>query len=105
MVFDHQGEHDSQWAAITSIASKFSASQRRHCASGSASDDGVKPGLTKGERERPQALERGEPRTTQVQRDLDVRDGFLRGCARSPTEQMTAYIDRHKGRYGVEPIC
>src|SRR3989442_8792989 len=37
--------------------------------------------------------------------DPQVRGVFLGGGARPPTETMTAYIDRHKDRYGVEPIC
>src|SRR4029453_9081041 len=31
--------------------------------------------------------------------------GFLRGGARPPTQQMIAYIDANRDRFGVEPIC
>ena len=31
--------------------------------------------------------------------------GFLRGGARPPTHQIVAYIDAHRGEFGVEPIC
>src|SRR5215217_2925503 len=34
-----------------------------------------------------------------------VRGGFLGGGARPPTDEMIAFIDAHKDRYGVEPIC
>ncbi len=34
-----------------------------------------------------------------------VRGGFLRGGARPPTDQMMRYIDGHRDRFGVEPIC
>jgi putative transposase len=34
-----------------------------------------------------------------------MHHGFLRGGARPPTDEMIAYIDRNKDRYGVEPIC
>src|SRR4029453_9144723 len=34
-----------------------------------------------------------------------VRLGFLRGGARPPTDEMIAYIDANRGRFGVEPIC
>ena len=30
---------------------------------------------------------------------------FLRGGARPPTVALTAFIDEHRGTYGVEPIC
>jgi transposase len=48
LVFEHQDEHASQWAAICSIAHKF----------GVSADDGLRPGLTSDERERLKALER-----------------------------------------------
>jgi putative transposase len=30
---------------------------------------------------------------------------FLRGGARPPVEEVVAFIDAHRGRFGVEPIC
>jgi transposase len=60
MVFEHQEEHPSQWAAITSIASKFSVSSEtlRKWVRRAEIDDGHRPGLTTGERERLKVLER-----------------------------------------------
>jgi transposase len=60
MVFEHQDEHLSQWAAICSIAAKFgiSAETLRNWVRRAEIDDGVRPGLTSEERERLKALER-----------------------------------------------
>ncbi len=60
MLFEHQGEHDSQWAAITSIAGKFGVSPEtlRKWVRRAETDDGLRAGLTTGERERLKMLER-----------------------------------------------
>jgi transposase len=60
MVFEHQDEHPSQWAAITSIAAKFGVSSEtlRKWVRRAEVDGGQRPGLTTEERERLKALER-----------------------------------------------
>ena len=60
LVFAHQGEHPSQWAAICSIAHKFGMSSEtlRKWVRRAETDDGLRPGLTSDERERLKALER-----------------------------------------------
>ena len=60
MVFEHQGEHDSQWAAIHSIAGKVgcTAETLRNWVRQAERDAGKRPGLTTEERERLKQLER-----------------------------------------------
>ena len=60
MVFEHQDEHPSQWAAIPSIAHKFGMSSEtlRKWVRNAETDDGLRPGLTTEERERLKSLER-----------------------------------------------
>ena len=60
MVFEHQGEHESQWAAINSIASKIGCALEtlRLWVRQSERDQGKRPGLTSAERERLKELER-----------------------------------------------
>ena len=60
MVLEHQSAHDSQWAAIGSIAEKIgctSETLRKWVRQGER-DQGRRPGLTSTERERLKTLER-----------------------------------------------
>jgi transposase-like protein len=60
LVFEHQGEHPSQWAAIGSIAAKIgcTAETLRSWVRQAERDQGRRAGLTSDERERLKALER-----------------------------------------------
>ena len=60
MVFDHEGEHASQWAAISSIAAKIgcTAETLRGWVRQAERDQGKRPGPTTDEQERIKALER-----------------------------------------------
>ncbi len=60
MVFEHEGEYGSQWAAISSIAAKLGMTPEtlRTWVRRAETDEGLRPGLTTTERERLKALER-----------------------------------------------
>jgi transposase-like protein len=60
MVFEHQDEYESQWAAMASIAEKIGCTTEslRKWVRQVERDQGRKPGLTTEERERLKALER-----------------------------------------------
>lgn len=60
LVFEHQGEHTSQWAAIESIAGKIGckAETLRKWVRQDETDSGRRPGLTTSERDRFKELER-----------------------------------------------
>ena len=109
MVFEHQAEHHSQWAAICSIATKFGMTPEtlRRWVRRAETDEGLRPGLSTDERERLKGLEREvrELRRANETADPEVCVGFLRGGARPPTDEMTRYIDANRARFGVEPIC
>ena len=60
MVFEHRGEHASEWAAITSIAAKIGckAETLRLWVRQAQRDQGLRDGVTTDERSRLKALER-----------------------------------------------
>jgi transposase len=60
LVFEHQDEHPSQWAAICSITTKFGISHEtlRNWVRRAETDDGLRPGLTSDERQQLKTLER-----------------------------------------------
>ena len=60
MVFDHAHQHDSQWAAIRSVADKIGCTSEtlRHWVRQAERDTGRRPGLTTEERDRVKTLER-----------------------------------------------
>ena len=60
LVLEHEREHDSQWAAIRSFATKIGCSSEtlRHWVRAVERDTGRRPGLTTDERQHLKALER-----------------------------------------------
>ncbi len=60
MVFEHQGEYDSQWAALASIASKIGCTTEtlRKWVRQAERDTGQRAGLTTDEKQRLKELER-----------------------------------------------
>ena len=60
LVFEHEGEHGSQWAAISSIAAKLgcTAETLRKWVRQAERDTGRRPGLTTDEQQRVNELER-----------------------------------------------
>ena len=60
MVFEHQGEHGSQWAAIGALAPKIGCTPEtlRKWVRQAERDQGQRPGTTTSERERLKELER-----------------------------------------------
>jgi transposase len=79
MVFEHRGEYDSQWAAITSIASKFgmTAETLRSWVRQAEVDDGMRPGTTTAEAERIRELERENRELRRANEILKAASAFF----------------------------
>src|SRR6266516_3289769 len=52
-----------------------------------------------------QAPAPGEFRVAPRERDLEVGECVFRQGARSRPTEVSRYVDEHRGRFGVEPIC
>ena len=89
MVFEHEREYHSQWAAISSIATKLGMTPEtlRKWAHRAETDEGLRPGLTTTERERMKALEREN-------RELRRANEILKAAATF----FGAELDRHGKR-------
>ncbi len=79
MIFDHQGEHDSQWAAMASIAAKIgcTAETLRKWVRQAKRDQGLREGLTTSERERLKALERENRELKRANEILKTASAFF----------------------------
>ena len=79
MVFEHQGEHESQWAAIGSIAGKIgcTAETLRKWVRQAERDQGLREGLTTSERERLKALERENRELRRANEILKTASAFF----------------------------
>ncbi|MCV3046245.1 IS3 family transposase [Escherichia coli] len=109
MVLESQGEYDSQWAAICSIAPKIGCTPetlrvwvRQH----ERDTGGGDGGLTSAERQRLKELER-ENRELRRSNDIlrQASAYFGEGGVRPPLEKMMPLLDKLRKLYGVGPVC
>ncbi|WP_435658968.1 IS3 family transposase [Escherichia coli] len=109
MVLESQGEYDSQWAAICSIAPKIGCTPetlrvwvRQH----ERDTGGGDGGLTSAERQRLKELER-ENRELRRSNDIlrQASAYFCEGGVRPPLEKIMPLLDKLREQYGVGPVC
>ncbi|WP_454079031.1 IS3 family transposase [Escherichia coli] len=109
MVLESQGEYDSQWAAICSIAPKIGCTPetlrvwvRQH----ERDTGGGDGGLTTAERQRLKELER-ENRELRRSNDIlrQASAYFCEGGVRPPLEKVMPLLDKLRKQYGVGPLC
>jgi transposase-like protein len=79
MVFEHRGEHDSQWAAIRSIAGKIGCTTEtlRRWVRQKEVDEGKRAGTTTDEQERIRALERENRELRRANEILKLASAFF----------------------------
>ncbi|HID2248012.1 TPA: IS3 family transposase [Escherichia coli] len=109
MVLESQGEYDSQWATICSIAPKIGCTPetlrvwvRQH----ERDTGGGDGGLTTAERQRLKELER-ENRELRRSNDIlrQASAYFCEGGVRPPLEKVMPLLDKLRKLYGVGPVC
>nr|WP_208922995.1 IS3 family transposase [Escherichia coli] len=109
MVLESQGEYDSQWATICSIAPKIGCTPetlrvwvRQH----ERDTGGGDGGLTIAERQRLKELDR-ENRELRRSNDIlrQASAYFGEGGVRPPLEKMMPLLDKLREQYGVGPLC
>ncbi|MDT8278589.1 IS3 family transposase [Roseomonas gilardii subsp. gilardii] len=108
MVLDHEGDHPSRWAAITSIAEKFGCSGHTllEWVKKAEVNSGKRAGVPTDVADKLKALERENRELRQANEILRKASAyFCPGGARPPVQAMIAFIDEYRGDYGVEPIC
>src|SRR5512143_249595 len=79
LVFEHQGEHESQWAAICSIASKIgcTAETLRKWVRQTERDQGRREGLSSSDRDRLKVLERENRELKRINEILRKASAFF----------------------------
>ncbi|WP_420337040.1 IS3 family transposase [Roseibium sp.] len=108
MVLDHEAEHPSRWAAVSSIAAKIGCAPAtlQEWVKKTEVDSGKRVGLPSDVAEKMKALERENRELRQANEILRKASAyFCPGGARPPTEAMISFIDEHRSVFGVEPIC
>ncbi|WP_205910251.1 IS3 family transposase [Rhizobium sp. FKY42] len=108
MVAEHEPEHSSRWAAVSSIAAKIgcSAHTLHEWVKKAEVDSGKRAGLPSDVAEKMKALERENRELRQANEILRKASAYFGpGGARPPTEAIISFIDEHRSVLGVEPIC
>ena len=92
LVFEHRGEHGSQWAAMCSIAAKFGCTTEtlRRWVRQAERDSVARPGMTSDDRERVRALER-EVRELRQANEI-LRKASVCGVRRDEQDETGASI-------------
>ena len=86
LVLDHQGEYESQWAAVTSIASEVGCSREslRKWIRQAERDSGKREGLTTDERARMKELERELRELRRANEILTKTSAYFAQAAKRP---------------------
>ena len=94
LVFDHEHQHESQWAAIRSVAEKIGCTSEtlRHWVRQAERDTGRRPGLTTEERDRLKSLWSGR---------IGSSSGRTRSCGRPRrfSRRRSSTADRGNGGF------
>ena len=108
LVLDHEHEHQSRWAAITSVAAKIGCTGQtlNDWVKKSEVDTGKRRWHIDGHDRQDEVLERENRELRQANEILRKATTYCPGGARPPVKDMIAFIDDHgEDVLWVEPIC
>ena len=108
LVFEHEKDHSSRWATVTSIAAKIgcTAQSLNEWVKKAEVDNGVRGGVPAEIAERLKALERENRELRQANEILRKASAYFAQAELDRCGQaMIAFIDDHRQACGVEPIC
>ncbi|WP_423202722.1 IS3 family transposase [Mycobacterium lehmannii] len=102
-----EASETSEFEAIKSVASKLGISEEsvRRWRRKAQVDAGERPGVTSSEHAEIRKLKREVAELRRANEVLKSASAFFGGGARPPRNEMIAYIDSHRGQFGVELIC
>ncbi|MCB9547762.1 MAG: IS3 family transposase [Myxococcales bacterium] len=108
LVHEAKASHGSEWAAITSIATKIgcNAETLRNWVRLAEREQSPQADSAASEQQRIRELEREVRELRQANEILRKASAYFAfGGARPPTAMMVSFIDEHRAKFGVEPIC
>ncbi|MBL9053639.1 MAG: IS3 family transposase [Tabrizicola sp.] len=108
LVLDNLGQHGSRWQAVQSISAKIGCAPQtlNDWVNKAEVDSGRRAGDSSEMAEKMKSLERENRELRQANEILRKASAyFCDGGARPPTQDMIAFIDDHRDKHGVEPIC
>ena len=107
LVREHAGDYPSEYAAITAVARRLGMTPEtlRKWIRQAAVDEGQAPGVTTEAAKEIRELKRKVVRAGAHDRDPVGGGGFFRAGARPAAPLICAFIDAHRDRFGVVPIC
>ncbi|HWB38078.1 MAG TPA: IS3 family transposase [Rugosimonospora sp.] len=107
MLSEARPDHESEYAAMRAVAGRLGVKtetlrvwQRR-----SEVDAGKRSGVTTEEQAEIRRLRKENAELRRANEILKAASAFFRRRARPPRHEMIRFVDEHKDRFGVEPIC
>jgi transposase len=106
LVREHAGDYPSEYAAITAVARRLGMTPEtlRKWIRQSAVDEGQAPGVSSEAAREVRELKR---KVSELERTIEILSAaaVFRAGARPATPLICAFIDAHRDRFGVVPIC
>ena len=107
LVREHRDDYESEWAAMKAISGRLGMNPEtlRKWVRQTEIDAGEAPGVSSEERRELRELRRKNRELESDYRNPQGRNKFLRAGVRPATPLICEFIDEHREKFGVVPIC